>query len=108
MLSNEQENNQHLRNLPIQEILQKRRSQSKQEQISERVLDYMLPPSQASVSTSTICSGMRRNHKRERVINCSDCPSATRWVKASGDLLALRDRDFGGDFSGALLWQDVL
>ncbi len=42
------------------------------------------------------------------LINCSDRPSATCWVKASGDLLGLRDRDFGGDFAGALLWQDVL
>ena len=37
--------------------------------------------------------------------NSSDRLSATRWVKASGDLLALRDWDFGGDFAGALLWQ---
>ena len=28
-----------------------------------------------------------------------------RWVKVSGNLLGLRDQDFGGDFSGALLWQ---
>ena len=107
MLSNEQENNKLLRNLPIQEILQKRRSQNKQEQIRERVLDIMLPPSQASVSTSTICSGMRCNHKREgdKLLRP---PSATCWVKASSNLLGLRDRDFGGDFSGALLWQDVL
>ncbi len=107
MTSNEQENNKLLRNLPIQEILQEKRSQNKQEQIRERVLD-------------TCCRRRRRPFPRplfvrewdmttsERVINCSDRPSATRWVKASGDLLALRDRNFGGDFSGALLWQDVL
>ncbi len=65
MLSNEQENNKLLRNLPIQEILQERKSQNKQEQIRERVLDYMLPLSQASVSTYRICLGMRRDHKRE-------------------------------------------
>ena len=65
MLSSEQENNKLLRNLPIQEILQKRRSQNKQEQRRERVLDIMLPPSQASVSMSTICLGMRRDHKLE-------------------------------------------
>ena len=41
----------------------------------------------------------------ERVIKSSDCPPAMHWVKASGDLLGLRDRDFGGDFSGALLCQ---
>jgi len=37
MLSNEQENNKLLRNLPIHEILQERRSRNKQEQIRERV-----------------------------------------------------------------------
>ncbi len=31
----------------------------------ERVLDYMLPPSQLSISMSTICLGMRRDHKQE-------------------------------------------
>ena len=65
MLSNEQENNKVLRNLPMQEILQERRSQNKQEQIRERVLDYMSPPSQLSVSTSTIWLGMRQDHKQD-------------------------------------------
>ena len=37
---------------------------NKQEQIRETVLDYMLPPSQLSVSTSTICLGMRHDHKQ--------------------------------------------
>ena len=103
MLSNEQENNKLLRNLPIQEILQKRRSQNKQEQIRERVLDIMLPPSQASVSTSTICSGMRHNHKQDVDILIRSI-STTRWVKATGKLLGLRDGYFGGDFAGAILW----
>ena len=101
---NEQENNKLLRNLPTQKILQERRSRNKQEQIRERVLDYMLPPSQPSVSTSTICLGMRRNQKQD-VDKLLKPPSATRWVKASGNLLELRDGDFGGDFAGALLWQ---
>ena len=57
MLSNERENNKLLRNLPMQEILQERRRQNKQEQWRERVLDYMLPPSQLSISTSNICFG---------------------------------------------------
>ena len=104
MLSIEQENNKLLRNLPIQEILQERRSQNKQEQIRERVLDYMLPLSQAFVSTSTVCLGMRCNHKQD-VDKLLRPPSATRWVKVSGNLLGLKDRDFGGDFAGALLWQ---
>ncbi len=88
----------------MQEILQERRSQNKQEQIRERVLDYMLLLSQASISTSTICLGMRHDHKQD-VIKLLKLPSAMRWVKVSGDLLGLRDRDFGGDFAGALLWQ---
>ncbi len=33
--------------------------------VTSRVLDYMLPPSQTSVSMSTIFSGMRHNHKQE-------------------------------------------
>ena len=49
----------------MQEILQERRSQNKQEQIRERVLDYMLPPLQLSISMSTICLGMRRDHKQD-------------------------------------------
>ena len=49
--------------------------------------------------------GNETRPQSEKVKNSSDRPSATRWVKASGDLLALRDRDFGGDFSWALLWQ---
>ena len=102
MLSNEQESNKLLENLPMQEILQERRCQNKQEQIRETVLDYMLPPSQPSVSMSTICLGMRRDHKQD-VDKLLRPPSATRWVKARGDLLGLRDRDFGGDFAGALL-----
>ena len=84
--------------------MQERRSQNKQEQIRARVLDYMLPPLQASVSTSTICLGMRRNHKQD-VDELLRQPSAMRWGEVSGDLLGLRDRDFGGDFAGALLWQ---
>ena len=107
MLSNEQENNKLLRNLPIQEILQERRSQNKQEQIRERELAYMLPHLQPFASTSTICLGMRCNHKQD-VDKLLRQPSATCWVKASGNLLGLRDWDFGGDFAGALLWQDVL
>ena len=85
MLSNEQENNKLFRNLPIQEILQERWSQNKQEQIRERVLDYMVPPSQASVSTSTICLGMRRNHKQD-VDKLLRPISTMRWVKECGDL----------------------
>ena len=104
MLSNEQENNKIYENLPMQEILQERRSQNKQEQIRETVLDYMLPPSQPSISMFTICLGMRRDHKQD-VDKLLRPPSATCWVKASSNLLGLRDRDFGGDFSGALLWQ---
>ena len=104
MLSNEQENNKLLRNLPIQEILQERRSQNKQEQIRERVLDYMLPPSQPSISTSTICLGMRRNHKQD-VDKLLSLTTAMRWVEASSELLGLTGGDFGGNFSGALLWQ---
>ena len=88
----------------MQEILQERRSQNKQEQIRETVLDYMLPLSQLSLSTSTICLGMRRNHKRD-VDKLLRPPSATCWVEVSGDLLGLRYQDFGGDFAGALLWQ---
>ena len=49
----------------MQAILQERRCQNKQEQIRETVLDYMLPPSQRSISMSTICLGMRRNHKQD-------------------------------------------
>ena len=88
----------------MQEISQERRSQNKQEQIRERVLDYILPPSQPSISTSTICLGMRCDHKQD-VDKLLRPFSAMHWVKASGDLLGLRDWDFGGDFSGAFLWQ---
>ena len=88
----------------MQEILQERRSQNKQEQIRERVLDYMLPPSQPSVTTSTICLGMRHDHKQD-VDKLLRPPTAMRWVKARGNLLGLRDGDFGGDFAEALLWQ---
>ena len=65
MLSNEQENNKVLRNVPMQEILQERRSQNKQEQIRKRELDYMLLSLQLSVSTSDICLGMRHDHKQD-------------------------------------------
>ena len=88
----------------MQEILQERRSQNKQEQIRETVLVYMLPPSQLSISTSTICLEMRRNHKQD-VDKLLRLPSAMRWVKASSGLLGLRDQDFGGDFARALLWR---
>ncbi len=64
----------------------------------------MLPMSQLSVSTSTVCLGMRRDHKQD-VDKMLRLPSATHWVKVSGDLLGLRDWDFGGDFSWVLLWQ---
>ena len=90
MLSNEQENNKLLRNLPIHEILQERRSQNKQEQIRERVLDYMLPLSQPSVSMSTICLGMRRDHKQD-------------VDKLLSPTTAMPDGDFGGNFAGVLL-----
>ena len=64
----------------------------------------MLPPLQASVSTSTICSGMRCNHKQD-VDKLNRPTTAIHWVKARGKLLGLTDGDFGGDFAGALLWQ---
>ena len=49
MLSNEQENNKLLRNVPIQKILQERRSQNKQEQIRREYVD------ETSVSVLVVC-----------------------------------------------------
>ena len=88
----------------MQEILQEKRSQNKQEQIRERVLDYILPPSQPSISTSTICLGMRQDYTQD-VDKLLSLTTATCWVQASGKLLGLTGGDFGGDFAGALLWQ---
>ncbi len=86
----------------MQEIMQEKRSQNKREQRRERVRDYMLPPSQPSVSMSSICLGMSATMSK-MMINCSDLQQHA-LGEASGELLGLTDGDFGDDFAGALLW----
>ena len=54
--------------------------------------------------TSTMCLGMRCDHKQD-VDQLLTPTTAMHWVKASGKLLGLIDGDFGGNFAGALLWQ---
>ncbi len=75
-----------------------------QEQRRERVLDYMLPPSQPSVSMSSICLEMRRDNKQ--YVDILLRPISTMgWVKVTDKLLGLRHGYFGGNFARALLWQ---
>ncbi len=101
--------------------MQERRSQNKQEQIRERVLDYMLPPLQLYVSMSSICLGMRCYHEQDvdkllrpmtvirwvrPVANCWGSQMGTLEVtllglfcgkvlgEANGDLLGLAHGDF--------------
>ncbi len=58
-----------------------RKDESKKlEQRRERVLDYMLPPLQPSVSTSGICLGMRCYHKQD-VDKLLRPLTATCWVR---------------------------
>jgi len=90
----------------MQEILQERMSQNKQEQRRERVLDYTLPPPQLSISTSSICLGMRRYHEQD-VDKLLSPQTTTRWVMPAmnccGSQMGTLEVTLLGPFCGKVL-----
>ena len=84
---------QSLRKVTNAGNIARKEESKKQEQIRERVLDYMLPPSQPSISMSNICLGMRRYHKQEidyyeqDVDKLLSPPTATCWVRPAANCL---------------------
>ncbi len=90
----------------MEEILQERTSQNEQEQRRKRVLDYMLPPLQQSISTSKICLEKRCDHKQD-VDKLLSPPTATHWVRPAANCWGSQMGTLGGTLLG-LFWGKVL